>query len=75
MGRLKITETIEIGNRITGVYGKWSKKAEFEGSAQEVLQMFNAASSKLELPCARSTEFRLNNLISGQNINLLKDDY
>jgi len=75
MGRFKITESIEIGNHITGEYGKWSKTAEFEGSTQEVLQMFNSASSKLLLPCARTRGVRLNSLLSGNIINLLKEDY
>ena len=74
MGRLKITETIEIGNRITGVYGKWSKKAEFEdASADEVIKLIKKSSSMLFLPCSKDKGMSFNSILSNTNIKLLKD--
>jgi hypothetical protein len=67
MARFSISESIEIGNKFTGDYTRWSKSAEFEGkNASEVLKLFDSTYSKLVLPMS-STSTQINTrLILGQ---------
>ena len=50
MATVRFSETIEIGNHITGLYRRWEKKAEFEGSVQEVSYLINSVSRTMKLP-------------------------
>ncbi len=50
MATVRFSETIEIGNHKTGLYRKWEKKAEFEGSAQEVNLIVSNISRTMRLP-------------------------
>lgn len=50
MATARFSETIEIGNHKTGLYRRWEKKAEFEGSAQEVSYLINSVSRTMKLP-------------------------
>ncbi len=75
MATVRFSETIEIGNHKTGLYRKWEKKAEFEGSAQEVSYLINSVSRIMKLPGVSS---RLNGndnfMIKDMGKMLLLDD-
>lgn len=68
------TESIEIGNSKTGYYRKWEKKAEFEGTAGEVVQLINNASSRLKLPGVSSRWSKTDNIMIDSFPKLLKLD-
>lgn len=75
MVRVRFSETIEIGNHKTGLYRRWEKKAEFEGSGQEVSYLINSISSTLKLPGV-SSRFNGNDnfMIDGFKKMLLLDE-
>ncbi len=50
MARLKLSETIEIGNYNTGYYRRYSKKAEIEGTVQEINLIVSNISRTMRLP-------------------------
>lgn len=75
MVKVRFSETIEIGNHKTGLYRRWEKKAEFEGSAQEVSYLINSISSRLKLPGVSARGFGNDNfMIKDMGKMLLLDD-
>ncbi len=75
MATVRFSETIEIGNHKTGLYRRWEKKAEFEGSAQEVSYLINSVSRTMKLPGVASRNNGDDNfMISGMGKLLQLDD-
>ncbi len=75
MVKVRFSETIEVGNHITGLYRRWEKKAELEGSAQEVSYLINNISTRLQLPGVSARGFGNDNfMIDGFKKILLLDD-
>lgn len=50
MATARFTETLEVGNWKTGEYHRWTKRAEFEGTAQEVGYLIETTSRLMQLP-------------------------
>ena len=75
MVKVRFSETIEVGNHKTGLYRRWEKKAEFEGSAQEVSYLLNNISTRLQLPGVSARGFGNDNfMISGMGKLLQLED-
>ena len=67
MVKMRIRESLEVGNRITGYYRRWEKESEFEGSAQEVSYLVSNLASRLMLPGV--------SLRGGSNDNMMIDRF
>ena len=65
MLKVKFSETLEIGNYKTGLYRRWEKKAELEGSAQEVAYFVNNTISRIQLPRVSQRGSSDNHMING----------
>ncbi len=50
MARIRLSESIEIGNYKTGYYRRYSREAEIEGTAQEVSLIVSNISRTMRLP-------------------------
>ncbi len=74
MLKVKFTETLEIGNYKTGLYRRWEKKAELEGSAQEVSYFVNSVASRIQLPGVSQRGSNDNFMINGFNKLLQLED-
>ncbi len=74
MLKVIFSETIEVGNHKTGRYRRWEKKAELEGSAQEVSYFVNNISSRIQLPGVSARGSNDNFMISGMGKLLQLED-
>lgn len=73
--KVTFTETIEIGNYKTGLYRRWIKQAEIEGSVTEVSHLLRNVSTIMKLPGVSARGYGNDNfMIDGFKKMLLLDD-
>jgi len=74
MARVRFSETVEIGNTKTGYYRKWSKEAEFEGTAPEIQYLITSTAARLKLPGVSGKGAAVDNIMIDSFYKLLKLD-
>ncbi|NQV16331.1 hypothetical protein HQ531_12795 [bacterium] len=72
MARVRFSETIEIGNRLTGYYREWTKEAEFEGTAPEIQYLIASTAARLKLPGVSGKGSSVDNIMIDSFHKLLK---